>query len=633
MKRKKWLAYLLLGVMTLTNIAGIESKAEETAGERLVSSEMLQDENESRLETVTGMDTDGNIYVFEEEEGTLKKSTAVFYSDSDSETGTQVVNLNTKGNAVTYYTEYLTGNSGYLNGAYGADAAYLGTTDGMVKFMISGVVGLVDESEVELVSLSEAVSFSYYKVVNERLVHYITQDMTVTNKVSGLDNGPAPDYLEDGITYYSYDGHYFYTEYEIMVTDYQNDVRENAVNPQNPYFNYYQFLPLRSTTVYTGEELNAILDNKVSDSSAMKGLGTTFIENQDIYGVNGLIMTGIAANESGWGTSTICLTKNNLFGLKAKDESPELSADTYISVEDCVRQFASGWMSKEYLNPDNWKYTSGILGNKAGGINVRYASDPYWGEKAANAAWTLDKLGGSKDSLRYTIGIKDLITTSHNTFNVLTEAASSSTTLYKTGKYPNYGVLILNKEASDGFYMIQSDAALSEDRQSVVTEDGIYDFDAMYAYISSGAIAVVWEGTEENAEQEESDRSHTVFEEPVQVELPDGTVTEIAGMGSVSLGGDESDSATTENPDMIVEENSDAIVEENTDVIVAENSNELESVTAENEATTAPEAGNIVEDMQRAPKTGDENNMVLWITLMGLSVIGAGIYFGKRALK
>lgn len=39
----------------------------------------------------------------------------------------KVVNFNTKGSAVTSFT--YGGGSGYTNGAYGADAAYLGMTD------------------------------------------------------------------------------------------------------------------------------------------------------------------------------------------------------------------------------------------------------------------------------------------------------------------------------------------------------------------------------------------------------------------------------------------------------------------------------------------------------------------------
>ena len=75
-------------------------------------------------------------------------------------------------------------------------------------------------------------------------------------------------------------------------------------------------------------------------------------------------MAGVAANESAWGTSNISQSKNNLFGLNAVDSSPGTSASTYANVEECVRQFAEYYMSRQYLNPSNWKYNGGFLGTR-----------------------------------------------------------------------------------------------------------------------------------------------------------------------------------------------------------------------------------------------------------------------------
>ena len=63
----------------------------------------------------------------------------------------KVVNFNTKGNAITEYNN----RSGYTNGSCGADAAYLGNTaDGKIRFMLSGMIGTVNQSEV-LLSITE----------------------------------------------------------------------------------------------------------------------------------------------------------------------------------------------------------------------------------------------------------------------------------------------------------------------------------------------------------------------------------------------------------------------------------------------------------------------------------------------
>ena len=42
-------------------------------------------------------------------------------------------------------------------------------------------------------------------------------------------------------------------------------------------------------------------------------------------------------------------------------------------------------------------YHGGFFGDKAGGMNVRYASDPYWGEKAADFYRTFDMVMQGRD--------------------------------------------------------------------------------------------------------------------------------------------------------------------------------------------------------------------------------------------
>lgn len=151
-------------------------------------------------------------------------------------------------------------------------------------------------------------------------------------------------------------------------------------------------------------------------------------------------------------------------------------------------------MSQSYLDPSSSTYSGGFLGNKGSGLNVKYASDPYWGEKAANIAYNLDQAAGSQDCGNYTIGIKDTLASSHNTVNVRQESNTSSTVLYQTGTSANYAVLILDSNSTNGFYRIQSDAVLNADRTSVASA-GEYSFDSMYAYISADYVTVVNTGT------------------------------------------------------------------------------------------------------------------------------------------
>ena len=541
-KIRKLLIPALFLCLTLSGTAVIKSNAEETQGEQASAGSALEDENPERLEEVTGMDENGDIYEVDDSEGTVEQPKIRMFSRAAS---VQVVNFRTKGNATTNYTEYGTGASGYTNGAYGADAAYLGTYNGRVRFMLSGVVGEVAASEVQLVDFSSAKSVSCYKVSDGRLLHYITQDMSTTGHATSLDNGNAPSYLSGGTTYYSYDGHYFYTDYAVMLADYQNQTRSNSVNAGSPYYNYYQYLPLRSTSSYSAAQLNSLINAKAGSSSKMYNIGEYLTSAQNTYGVNALLIAGVGANESGWGKSSISHDKNNLFGLNAVDSSPGTSASTYASVQECIRQFADGWMSRGYLDTSDWRYKGGFLGNKGSGINVSYASDPYWGERAANLIWYLDRNGGGQDANAYSIGIKDTINTTHNSVNVRNGSNTSSTALYKTGAWSNYAVLIQNTTAENGFYRIQSDSVLTADRSAIVTSTGAYNFDQMYAYISADYVTLVNQGANTEVKKELS--SIYVSQAPSKVTYTAGENFDPAGIIVMAKWSDGSETDVTQD--------------------------------------------------------------------------------------
>ena len=439
---------------------------------------------------ISVVDKDGNVsYIDVSGDNTIVGETTMFRTATP-----QIVNLR-KTSGVLNYTEVATGEDGYIAGAYGADAAYLGQNNGKVKFMLAGVMGQIEASKVEVVGINSAKSISYYAVSNGRLYHYISTNVNVENYGSVLDNGAAPSYLKSGTKYYSYDGHYFYTEENFgnMIDDYNKGTRTHSVNANSPYYNYFQYLPLRSQSNYSSSTLNTIINNKVSSNSKMKNTGSEFVKKQNTYGVNALLIAGLAANESAWGSSSIAKNKNNLFGLNAVDSSPGQSANYFASVEQCINEFAEKWMSKEYLNPKNWKYFGGFLGNKASGMNVKYASDPYWGEKAAAMAWNLDKANGNKDVNKYTIGIKDVIGPD-NTVNIRKDSNTTSTVLFKSPKQGNCAYIVLNQTPVNKFYKIQSDGVLNSGRTAINSGSGAYDFANMYAYISSDYVKIVSKG-------------------------------------------------------------------------------------------------------------------------------------------
>ena len=477
-KSKKLIVMAILLILTFCSGYQMETRAEEHIDR-----------------PYTGMDEEGNIYAVESESGLVDETVTTYTEEA------QVVNFNTKGSAaVTEYTEAYTGNAGYTNGGYGADAAYLGTENGKVKFMLSGVVGYVNQDQVQIVKKSSAKSISHYKVSDGWIVHALTYNMNQTNYAGQIRVGKAPSYLVQGNTYYSYDGHYFYTDYSIMLEDYKAENRNRAVNAQNPYFNYFQYLPFRSMTSYNSDSLDASVEVMLSSmygggSSKLRATGNSMIQNQNTYGVNGLLMLSIAANESAWGTSSIAQNKNNLFGLNAVDSSPGTSADTYADVNTCIKNFAQGYMSKGYLHPSDWRYFGGFLGNKASGVNVKYASDPYWGEKAAAIAWNLDEKMGNQDQFEYTIGIKDVLSTNHNNYPIYMESNSAAAS-YQSKNQATTAYLILDSQSENGLYMIQSDGLINSSKTGLDASSGVYDFENMHAYIGSSNLVIVNEGRE-----------------------------------------------------------------------------------------------------------------------------------------
>ena len=490
---QKIIAGILTAVLIAGSLNGISGYAEDnTLSEKEQSEEMsFQGENPVTAENYREVDAKGNVNQAKEESGIVEEDVS-FYAATP-----QIVNFNTKSSGqTTDYTEEETGVAGYTYGPYAADAAYLGkTSSGKVRFMLAGVIGTVNAREVQIVNKSSAKSLSYYYVSNNRLYHKIATNINNAGSGSTLDNGPAPSYLKTGVNYYSYDGHYFYTESNFgnMIDDYNNKTRSHSVNPNNPFYNYFQYLPLRSQSGYNESSFNTLLNNKVTSTSKMRNTGDDFVKNQNAYGANALLMAGIAANESAWGTSNIAKTKNNLFGLNAVDSSPGESANYFESVSQCIKEYGEKWLSKEYLNPQNWKHYGAFLGNKASGMNVKYASDPYWGEKAAAMAWLLDGNGGNKDAYKYTIGIKDTIYPS-NVVNVRKESTTSSTAFYKTKKNANCSFLILDKNPVNKFYKIQSEPVLNSGRTGINSSSGVYNFSNMYAYLSSDYLKIVSEG-------------------------------------------------------------------------------------------------------------------------------------------
>lgn len=315
----------------------------------------------------------------------------------------------------------------YINHGYIDDVPILEDNGKVVKIEVSGYTGYIKKQEddgslnIITVPINQVNNLSYYTVNNNNeLVHAISSDITSTSKYSYQTLGPAPNFMKQNTKYYSYDGNYFYTDINKLISDAKLDNHNNVININNPYYNYYQYLPGRSKTSYTTDDINRYFEKYTPSDSLLRNTGSYFIKAQNEYGTNASLLVGIAMNESDRGTSNLAKTKFNVFGENAKDGYVN-GANKFSSIEECIMRVSNQSFSNGYFNPKSWKYNNSSLGNKSLGANVRYASDPFWSEKAISRMYQLDKfLGGDtglKDYNRYLLGMYTNETSIKNTSN------------------------------------------------------------------------------------------------------------------------------------------------------------------------------------------------------------------------
>ncbi|WP_243834730.1 glucosaminidase domain-containing protein [Exiguobacterium sp. AT1b] len=147
----------------------------------------------------------------------------------------------------------------------------------------------------------------------------------------------------------------------------------------------YQFASIRLSSPYSAKAFDQYLQ---SIDSPLAGEGDAFKRAEETYGVNALFLLAVAGHESRFGTSDIAREKRNLFGFRATDDDPSGNATTFETVEASVDAAAELFATKYVKGP----YARGDYpGNKQEGINIFYASDPYWGEKVAGTMYAIDR--------------------------------------------------------------------------------------------------------------------------------------------------------------------------------------------------------------------------------------------------
>lgn len=300
--------------------------------------------------------------------------------------------------------------------------------------------------------------------------------------------GPAPSDMNEGVKYYSYDGVNFYSDSDFK-------------NKSFTYYNYYQFLPLRSKTNISADIFNSYISKY--DNSVMRGTGQTFIDAQNKYGINALLLFAMAAHESANGTSGYATKRNNLFGWNAVDADPN-QATSFSSVAVCVNEQA-GVNLRGFVDVTDGRFFSSSLGNKGSGLNVKYASDPYWGMEIASIAYQIDKLSKNKNGTLSDYNYYSLSLINKFDIPVKQEPSDGSKTLYTTQYGPHYqeGFIVIDLGTQGSYTKVQSTNPIDENgnikthRTPITTGNlnpisyGEYDFDRSVAYINSEYLTVI----------------------------------------------------------------------------------------------------------------------------------------------
>ena len=241
------------------------------------------------------------------------------------------------------------------------------TVNGRIPVQVAGLTGYVNASQVTAINSNDTFIPDYVsdgKYVYHRYSPY-TKVMVAYHNAN----------MQVGKSYYSADG-----------------INFGTFKLDHPF----QFSNLKSRTNYTAADINRLYSLMGANDSKLAGKGATFKAAEQRYGVNALYLVAHSALESAWGRSKIAKDKNNFFGISAYDDTPYTSATKFDDVDSGIMG-AARWINSRYLHNSGYPANGAYLGNKAGGMNVNYATAPYWGESIASIMFSANEKLGRKD--------------------------------------------------------------------------------------------------------------------------------------------------------------------------------------------------------------------------------------------
>ena len=241
------------------------------------------------------------------------------------------------------------------------------TANGRIPVQVAGITGYVNSGQVAAVNYSTTFIPDYVSDGK-----YVYHRYSAYNKVMVAYHNPN---MQVGKSYYSADG-----------------INFGTFKLDHPF----QFSNLKSRSNYTAADINRLYSLMGANNSKLAGKGATFKAAEQRYGVNALYLVAHSALESAWGRSQIARDKNNFFGIAAYDTTPYTSATKFDDVDSGILG-AARWIDRNYLSNTGYPANGAYLGNKARGMNVNYATAPYWGESIASIMFSANEKLGRKD--------------------------------------------------------------------------------------------------------------------------------------------------------------------------------------------------------------------------------------------
>ena len=241
------------------------------------------------------------------------------------------------------------------------------SASGRIPVQVAGLVGYVNPSQVQAVNSSTTFIPDY--VSDGKYVYHRY------SKNSKLKVAYHNSSMQVGKSYYSADG-----------------INFGSFKLEHPF----QFSSLKSKTNYSAADINKLYTLMGASNSMLAGKGAAFKAAEQKYGVNALYLVAHSALESAWGRSNIAKAKNNFFGIAAYDSSPYTSATKFDNVDAGILG-AARWINDKYLSNSSFPAKGAYLGNKVSGMNVNYATAPYWGESIASIMFDANDRLGNKD--------------------------------------------------------------------------------------------------------------------------------------------------------------------------------------------------------------------------------------------